>query len=157
MEGKKSEHRQGKQMLLCRCSWLFYHLRDNEWWRRGESNPCPKILQYSFLRVHHVFWNSHRSTPTYRLWSPVAILCVIRPMAKNGCTFTANWRSVRSRDTLRRNGLSYDSGTAYAARATFSLAFNFKLDLLRDCPALPAYHMSKSPSKPLRPHVWGKR
>ena len=37
MEGKKSEHRQGKQMLLCRCSWLFYHLRDNEWWRRNAT------------------------------------------------------------------------------------------------------------------------
>ena len=25
------------------------------WWRWGESNPCPKISWYSFLRVHSVF------------------------------------------------------------------------------------------------------
>ncbi len=26
-----------------------------EWWRRGESNSCPKTLLHKFLRVHFVF------------------------------------------------------------------------------------------------------
>ena len=25
------------------------------WWRRGESNPCPKIYSHIFLRVHSVY------------------------------------------------------------------------------------------------------
>ena len=28
------------------------------WWRRGESNPCPKTTYRCFLRVYSVFWDS---------------------------------------------------------------------------------------------------
>ena len=34
------------------------HLVFLSWWRRGESNPCPKTTYRCFLRVYSVFWDS---------------------------------------------------------------------------------------------------
>ena len=42
------------------------------WWRRGESNPCPKTVPYNFLRVQLTFLNSHIKTPVNRLFDMVA-------------------------------------------------------------------------------------
>ena len=59
------------------------------WWTRGESNPCPKIYSYSFLRAKFVFWNSPLATPANRLYDRVAFLFMTASKANGLCTFTA--------------------------------------------------------------------
>lgn len=44
------------------------------WWRRGESNPRPKITCHSFLRVQPIFWDSPHQPPKGRLLITVAAL-----------------------------------------------------------------------------------
>ncbi len=37
------------------------------WWRRGESNPCPKTHPHDLLRVQMLFFASLMRTPNIRL------------------------------------------------------------------------------------------
>ena len=87
----------------------------------------------------------------------VAFLFMIASKANGRCTFTTKMtpESEPWYSQVRWAAL-YGGSTAYAASATLLLAFNFKLEFIKEGPQpLPAYHTSKSPSKPLRPH--GKR
>ena len=42
------------------------------WWRRGESNPCPKTELQDFLRAQDAFWISLAPAPANGLWGLVA-------------------------------------------------------------------------------------
>ena len=44
------------------CAYRFFN-----WWRRGESNPCPKASPSGFLRVQTVFSDSRSEAPADRL------------------------------------------------------------------------------------------
>lgn len=57
--------------ILSRDFLLYITFRDNEWWRRGELNPCPKIHPYIFLRAQFTVFalrqfpfQAHRQTGT---------------------------------------------------------------------------------------------
>ncbi len=42
------------------------------WWRRGESNPCPKTDSHELLRVQSLLWDSPHIAPKDRLYATVA-------------------------------------------------------------------------------------
>ena len=86
VKNKSEQFRRNETVRIC----LF-------WWTRGESNPCPKIYSYSFLRAKFIFWNSPFVAPINRLCDQVAFLFMTASKANGLCTFTAVWRRVPSR------------------------------------------------------------
>ena len=73
------------------------------WWRRGESNPCPKTAYQSFLRVYPVILSpaARRPSAGSSLWQPLSHDTV---QGAPVFTFTTNRRSYPRRGTRGKNG-----------------------------------------------------
>ena len=61
----------GKEKVHCN-----FEITVDLWWRRGESNPCPKVLPQGLLRAQSFDWNSRCCTPNDRLTGLVASSCM---------------------------------------------------------------------------------
>jgi len=46
----------------------------SKWWRRGESNPCPKHRQHRHLHVYHAVWSFGWSRPACGVAHPRNLL-----------------------------------------------------------------------------------
>ena len=75
------------------------------WWRRGESNPCPKTSPRDLLRAHYVIDSPLRNADAQALPSGSSFMHG-RFKSNRRLTFTARLRPYLSRDTLKQDGLS---------------------------------------------------
>ena len=75
------------------------------WWRRGESNPCPKSSPRDLLRAHCVF-DSPRQNAGAQAFPSGSSFMHGRFKSNRRLTVIARLRPYLSRDTLKQDGLS---------------------------------------------------
>ena len=97
------------------------------WWNRRELNPCPKASWYNLLRGQSCLLKFPSVRADRQALLRVALWCVTDARANSRFTCTTDLTHGGGRSPPSRYGRHYCRVTAYAARATLLLSFNFKV------------------------------
>ena len=89
------------------------------WWRRRESNPCPKARLYNLLRGQSVYLGFPFVSADGQALTRVALFCVTGSRAKARCTVTTDLTHGGSRSPLPRYGRSYDRDCSLRCKSNF--------------------------------------
>ena len=124
------------------------------WWTRRELNPCPKTSWYNLLRGQSYLLKFPAVNADRQALTLVALLCLTDTRANSRFRCTTKLTHGGSRSPHPRYGRRLWPHHSLRCKSnSIVVVYFWGWTLLRDYPARHAYHTSKSPSKPLRPHL----